>query len=161
MTDRASANNTTASATEEQQHRELMDFLTNNSQMRETARNALKQALWSGGAAVAGGMLLGPIGGLVGGIAGSVVGFMQSNPYDGIVQHLGQLPVEHRGKLVQSVGKVLVDAGASPAELSAPGAFQAKLRDLASRGPVREHIWRACMDVMNEEGAHEANLTSS
>ena len=145
---------------EVRQHRELMEFLTNNNQMRETARNALKQALWSGGAAVAGGLLLGPVGGLVGGIAGSVVGFMQSNPYDGVVQQLGELNEAQRGILVQSVGKVLVDAGASPTELLESGVFQEKLLEFASRGQVRDEIWKACMDVMQQEGAHEATLTS-
>uniref|UniRef100_A0A7S3LF47 Uncharacterized protein n=1 Tax=Amphora coffeiformis TaxID=265554 RepID=A0A7S3LF47_9STRA len=144
----------------QQQHRELMNFLTNNSQMRETARSALKQAAWAGGGAVAGGLLLGPIGGLVGGIAGSVVGFLQSNPYDGIVQHLGQLPEQHRNTLVKSVGKVLVDAGASSSELTDPTVFRDKLVEFASRGPVRDQIWKVCMDVMNEEGTHATNLTS-
>ena len=144
----------------QQQHRELMQFLTNNSQMRETARSALKQAAWAGGGAVAGGLLLGPIGGLMGGIAGSVVGFLQSSPYDGVVQHLGQLPEQHRNTLVNSVGKVLVDAGASPSELADPTVFRDKLVEFASRGPVRDQIWRVCMDVMNEEGPHATNLTS-
>lgn len=144
----------------EERHRELMQFLTDNSQMRDTARSALKQAAWSGGGAVAGGLLLGPIGGLLGGIAGSVVGFVQSNPYDGVVQHLGQLPEQHRSTLVKSVGKVLVDAGASPSELTDPEVFRARLVDFASRGPVRDQIWKACMEVMDEEGTHAANLTS-
>ena len=161
MTDQtaAAANDTNNDVTEEQ-HRELMEFLTHNSQMRETARNAVKQALWSGAGAVAGGLLLGPIGGLVGGIGGSVVGFLRADEYNGVVQQLGQLPEQHRSVLVQSVGKVLVDAGASPLELTTPGVFQAKLFEFASRGPVRDQIWKACMDVMNEEGAYAASLTS-
>ena len=158
MTD-SNSTNSDAEVTE-QQHRELMQFLTNNSQMRETARSALKQAAWAGGGAVAGGLLLGPLGGLVGGIAGSVMGFLQSNPYDGVVQHIGQLPEQHRSTLVKSVGKVLVDAGASPSELTNPEAFRDRLVEFASRGPVRDQIWKVCMEVMDQEGTHTANLTS-
>lgn len=148
------------SATEAQQHRELMDFLTDNTQMRETARNALKQGLWAGSGAIAGGLLLGPIGGLVGGIGGSVIGFLRADEYNGVVQHLGELPQQQRSHLVQSVGKVLVNAGASQSELATPGAFQARLVEFASRRPIRDQIWKACMDVMREEGEHAANLTS-
>jgi hypothetical protein len=56
------------------QHDELMGFLADNHDMRETARNSLKQGVWAGGGAVSGGLLLGPVGGLVGGILGSIVG---------------------------------------------------------------------------------------
>lgn len=86
MTDQNDGN-----ATEAQQHRELMEFLTDNAQMRETARNALKQGLWAGSGAIAGGLLLGPIGGLVGGIGGSVIGFLRADEYNGVVQHFGRI----------------------------------------------------------------------
>lgn len=153
-------NNDTDIAMEEQQHRELMEFLTNNSQMRETARNALKQGMWAGAGAVAGGLLLGPIGGLVGGIGGSVIGFIRADEYNGVVEHLGQLPESQRTHLVRSVGKVLVNAGADGSELTTPGVFQTRLVEFASRGPVRDQIWKTCMEVMNEESQHAASLTS-
>lgn len=152
---------TTREQQQQQHHVELMNFLRNNSSMRNTARSALKQAAWAGGATVVGGLLLGPVGGLMGGIAGSVVGFVKSNDYDGVVQQLGVLPDEQRGLLVKTVGQVLVDAGVSPSELfNDAGAFQERLVEYASRGRVREQIWKACLDVMNEEGGHVTNLTS-
>ena len=154
------SNSTNDEGVAEQQHGELMEFLTNNAQMRETARNALKQGLWAGTAAIAGGLLMGPIGGLVGGIGGSVVGFLRADEYNGVVQQLGELPERQRGHLVQTVGKVLIEAGASPSELTTPGVFQARLVEFASRRPIRDQIWRACMEVMREEGEHAANLTS-
>jgi hypothetical protein len=152
-----------ASDVTEEQHRELVEFLTKNDDMREVARHALKQALWAGGGAVAGGILLGPLGGLVGGIVGSLAGFKFTDEYDGVVQQLGGLPEEHRGRLVQAVGKVLEDAGgvSSAAQLLVPGAFQKALLDAASDGRVRVKIWETCVDIMKEEGAaHEASLTS-
>jgi len=46
----------------------LMDFLSTSSEMRQTASSSLKQAMWSGSATLAGGLMMGPVGGLVGGI---------------------------------------------------------------------------------------------
>jgi hypothetical protein len=44
------------------QHDELIDYLTNSRDMRKTAKSSMKQAMYAGGAALAGGFLLGPIG---------------------------------------------------------------------------------------------------
>ena len=64
---------------------ELMNYLSNSSEMRNTARAAMKQAGFAGGGAILGATLGGPLGGLVGGIAGSVVGYLKSDDYDGII----------------------------------------------------------------------------
>ncbi len=81
---------------EEDVYNEFVTFLQSSKQMRETARNSMKQALWAGGAAFAGSIALGPVGGLVGGIGGSVIGYMRSDTYDGAVSSITQLDGERR-----------------------------------------------------------------
>ena len=77
-------------------YNEFVTFLQSSKQMRETARNSMKQALWAGGAAFAGSIALGPVGGLVGGIGGSVIGYMRSDTYDGAVSAITKLDGERR-----------------------------------------------------------------
>lgn len=101
-------------------HSELVQFLVNNRQMRQTARSALKQGLWAGSGAIAGGMIGGPVGGLVGGIAGSIVGFVKSDPYDGILTQISKLESSQRAGLVREVGGVLMTAGAAQGQLVDP-----------------------------------------
>jgi len=119
--------------------------------MRKTARSAVKQAAWSGGGAVLGGLLLGPIGGLVGGISGSVIGFMQADNYDGIVQQMLQLEGDRRERLVQAVGGVLTAAGATASQFESPEAFRGALVDLASQRQIRDKLWQACLCAMEED----------
>ena len=54
----------------------LMEFLTDNPEMKKAAVHSLRQGLMAGGGAVVGGLILGPVGGLVGGIAGSLMGYL-------------------------------------------------------------------------------------
>ena len=42
---------TSASTSIRQQHGELMDFLSNNDDMRQNAKNSFKASLWAGGGA--------------------------------------------------------------------------------------------------------------
>jgi hypothetical protein len=143
------------------QHRELVEFLTTNDHMREVARNALKQGLWAGGGAIVGGIFLGPLGGLAGGILGSVLGYKFTDEYDGMVQQLGDLSADHRGRLVEAVGKVLEEAGGVSTTILLPGAFLKALQDTAGNSRLRNKIWAACVDIMKDDGAaHEASLTS-
>ena len=132
------------------QHRELMDFLTNNPEMRKAAKKSLQQGLFAGGGAVAGGLLLGPIGGLVGGIAGSLVGFLRSTDYDGLLQQIGKVEDSRKAVLVQQVRQVLLDAGAT-GPLSSADEFRGALLNLASHGAVRDQVWRACLDSIQNE----------
>lgn len=132
----------------------LMDYLKDNDGFRETARNSLQQGLWSGGGAVAGGLLAGPLGGLVGGVAGSVVGFFQSDPYDGLLQQLGQLPAHQQKSLLNSVASILKEAGSTASVeglLSSPQDLQRNLVELAARRDVRDQVWAACMDAMKQD----------
>ena len=58
------------------QYRELMQFLTESREMRKAATGSVKQGICAAGGAIAGGFMLGPVGGLVGGIGGSIYGFL-------------------------------------------------------------------------------------
>jgi hypothetical protein len=131
------------------QHDELMGFLADNHDMRETARNSLKQGVWAGGGAVSGGLLLGPVGGLVGGILGSIVGFLRADEYDGAVQQLLQLSPHRKTLLVRSVQTVLTSAGATVSQFQSPTLFRAALLQFVSQQQVRDQIWRACVDAMH------------
>ena len=76
---------------EDARHSVLMEFLTDNTDMKKAAQSGLKQGLVAGGVAFAGSVLLGPVGGLIGGVAGSVAGFLTSDQYDGVVLAAGFL----------------------------------------------------------------------
>ena len=79
-------------STEEDCRVELWEFLQESRDMRLAAKNSVRQGLYAGDGAVAGGLLLGPVGGLVGGVTGSLVGFFQTPDYDGAVQQLMKTP---------------------------------------------------------------------
>jgi len=132
----------------ETQHHELLEFLVDNDQMKDTAKHSLKQGLWAGGGAVAGGMLFGPAGGLVGGIVGSVVGFFQSDDYEGAVQQILVLEDTHKERLVQAVQKVLITAGATARNFESADAFRGALVQFAAQRPVREQVWKACLEAI-------------
>ena len=82
--------------------------------MRNTAKSSLKQSMFAGGAAFAGSMIAGPVGGLVG---GSVIGFLNSDDYDGAVKLIMDLESERHQALMKEIGCVLMAAGASVREL--------------------------------------------
>jgi hypothetical protein len=75
---------------------ELMNFLSQSSEMRKTAKGALKQSLFSAGGAFVGAFVAGPVGGLVGGIAGSVAGFIQGDNYDGAIIAITRLESDRK-----------------------------------------------------------------
>lgn len=130
-------------------HGEFIRFLTDNGEMRNTARSAIKQSMWAGGGALTGGLLLGPVGGLVGGIAGSLVGFVKSDQYDGVVLHVVKLNEQQRQFLMAEVAQVLVTAGATSQDLSSVEKFRTSLQLYAQQPSVREAIWKACLSAMN------------
>jgi hypothetical protein len=132
------------------QHDELIDYLTNSRDMRKTAKSSMKQAMYAGGAALAGGFLLGPIGGMVGGIVGSVFGFFKSDDYDGAVLCVSKLDSDHQRLLMQRVGQVLIAAGASSQQLGSQSAFRDTLVHLCSRPQVREDVWNTCIQSLQE-----------
>jgi hypothetical protein len=135
------------------QHSELIDFLTNSRDMRQSAKSSFKQAAYAGGAAMAGGFLLGPVGGLVGGIVGSIIGFVKSDNYDGAILGICKLDVVQKKILMRRVGQVLMAAGASTQALdsmSAPGAFRNVLASFASQRTVRDDLWNACVQSLQE-----------
>lgn len=129
-------------------HTELMEFLVDNQDMRKAAQHSLRQGLFAGGGAIAGGLLLGPVGGLVGGIAGSVLGFLQADDYDGAVQQLLKLDQAHQERLLLGVRTALIAAGASAQQFNSPQAFRSTLIELASTRSVREQVWKACLDCI-------------
>lgn len=132
------------------QHNELIDFLTNSGDMRKTAKSSMKQALYAGGAALAGGFLLGPIGGLIGGIAGSVVGFVKADNYDGAVLNVSKLDGEQQKVLMKRVGQILVAAGATSTQLGSQSAFRDTLVSFCAKPKVREDVWNACIQSLQE-----------
>ena len=95
--------------------------------------------------ALIGGFLLGPVGGLVGGVAGSMIGFAQVGDYDGAVLALAKLETAQRKVLMQSVGEVLVRAGATANQFENSTAFRDVLVDYATRPNVRDELWKACV----------------
>mmetsp|Transcript_24533 Transcript_24533/g.40629 ORF Transcript_24533/g.40629 Transcript_24533/m.40629 type:complete len:151 (+) Transcript_24533:19-471(+) len=129
-------------------HGELIRFLTDNRDMRKTARSALKQGLWAGGGAMAGGLVMGPIGGLVGGITGSLVGFFKADDYDGVVLQLSKLNQHQRQFLLANVGQVLVAAGATTQQFATTENFRNALHSYAQQDSIRDGMWQACLNAM-------------
>lgn len=167
-------NDNNDNTTVQQYHAELMDFLTNNPDMRTAAKHSLQHGLWAGGSAVAGGLLFGPVGGMVGGIAGSIIGFARSreqgnSSYDGIVQQLSKLHAVRRNRLVSAVWNIVqqqqqqqsTSTNTSTATLLSPERFRSVLVELAAQPRVREQIWRVCMDVVNDNTNDEYSSTSA
>ena len=132
------------------QHNELIDFLTNSRDMRQTAKSSMKQAAYAGGGALAGGFLLGPVGGMVGGIFGSILGFLKAGDYDGAVLQIVKLEPDHKRVLMKRVGQVLITAGAASHQLDTQSAFRDTLVQYCSRPGVREDLWNACIQSLQE-----------
>lgn len=128
----------------------LMDYLSNSREMREVATSSLRQAMWAGSGALVGGFLLGPVGGLVGGISGSLVGFARSPSYDGMLVQLCQLNDEQKKMLLVRVGEVLITAGATAQSLDTTTAFRDALISYASQRSVRESLWDACIESLQQ-----------
>jgi hypothetical protein len=133
------------------QYSELVHFLTNSREMRKSAKSSIKQSLYAGSGALAGGFLLGPIGGLVGGIAGSLVGFVQADEYDGALLAICKLEGARKQVLMQSVGSVLMTAGATAQQFETVEAFKNSLLELASHPNVRRELWNVCRQAVVEE----------
>lgn len=132
------------------QHGELITFLTQNGEMRRTARSALKQSLWAGGGALTGAFLMGPVGGLVGGMFGSFIGFVRADQYDGAVQAIIALDGGRREVLCKEVAQVLVAAGATTRDLQSAEAFRAALFQYAEQENVRNAMWQACLHSIQD-----------
>lgn len=153
---------------EEDYHAELMNFLRECGDMRSssTGKSSLKQGLYAGGGAIAGGILLGPVGSLVGGVTGSIVGYMRSDPYEGYVQKLVRLSPTNQDKLVRAVGKVLSENAPTTTSadvLESPQSFRRTLWEFATKKHVRDEIWRLCREALEDgsgSSAHETVLTS-
>ena len=60
------------------------------------------------------------------------------------------LEKDKQTRLMSQVGGVLRDAGASAQQFESAEAFRATLMEFASRGAVRDQIWRACIEATNE-----------
>ena len=133
------------------QYSELVHFLTNSTEMRNTAKSSIKQSLYAGSGALAGGFMLGPIGGLMGGIAGSLVGFVQADQYDGALLAICKLQGDQKQVLMTSVGSVLMTAGATAQQFETVEAFRDSLVELASHPTVRRELWNVCRQVVVEE----------
>lgn len=103
---------------------------------------------FNSGGALAGGFLLGPIGGMVGGICGSIIGFVQSDNYDGALLTISKLDEQQKKVLMTRVGQVLVAAGATAQQLNSSNAFRDTLVSLASQKSVRDDIWNACVQSL-------------
>lgn len=130
------------------QHKELVDYLSSSREMRQTAKSSFKQAAYAGGGALAGGFLLGPIGGMVGGICGSIIGFIQSDNYDGALLAICKLEEPQKKALMTRVGQVLIAAGATAQNMNSPNAFRETLISFASQKQVREDLWNACVQSL-------------
>ena len=133
--------------TAEYQYKELMQFMTESGEMRKAAQGSVKQGLCAAGGAIAGGMILGPVGGLVGGIGGSIYGFMTATDYDGMMVQILKLESDQQKRLMSEVGGVLRAAGATAQQFESPEAFRATLTEFASQGAVRDQIWKACIEA--------------
>ena len=135
----------------DEQHRVLIEFLTNNDEMKKAAKNSLKQGLLAGGGAMVGGLLLGPIGGLIGGVTGSIIGFMRTENYEGAVQQILVLETTRKNHLIDAVKASLLDAGASgPRAFTSAENFRTTLNEYANNRAVRDQIWKACMEAIHE-----------
>lgn len=97
---------------------------------------------------MAGGFLLGPVGGMVGGIFGSIIGFIQSDNYDGALLAICKLDDGQKKILMTRVGQILIASGATAQQLYSPDAFRDTLVSLASQPSVREELWNACVQSL-------------
>jgi hypothetical protein len=84
---------------------------------------------------------------------GSIIGFVKSDNYDGAILGICKLDVVQKKILMRRVGQVLMAAGASTQALdsmSAPGAFRNVLASFASQRTVRDDLWNACVQSLQE-----------
>lgn len=152
MDDDHAHNNTNDTNNNHVYYTALMEFLTDNDGMRAAAAGSLKQGLAAGGGAIAGGLLLGPLGGLVGGVAGSLFGYYSTHTgpqsYQGVLQHVATLEPNQRDQLVRAVQLSLVHAGANARSFESPQQFKEALLQFAGQRIVRDQIWKACVDAL-------------
>lgn len=111
--------------------------------MRSTASGSIKQGLYAGSGALTGGVLGGPLGAMVGGIVGSVVGYYRSEPYDGVVAAVADLPSSSQDAIVREVGEILVSAGAMASMLAEQGGMLTALEEFVKQPAVRDQVWSA------------------
>eukprot|EP00549_Striatella_unipunctata_P023903 CAMPEP_0118695234 /NCGR_PEP_ID=MMETSP0800-20121206/13058_1 /TAXON_ID=210618 ORGANISM="Striatella unipunctata, Strain CCMP2910" /NCGR_SAMPLE_ID=MMETSP0800 /ASSEMBLY_ACC=CAM_ASM_000638 /LENGTH=144 /DNA_ID=CAMNT_0006593973 /DNA_START=411 /DNA_END=845 /DNA_ORIENTATION=+ len=130
---------------------ELVRFLTQSREMRKIATHSFKQAAWSGGGALTGAIVMGPVGGLVGGLVGSVVGFLQAEDYDGAIQAILKLQDNRRQVLLSEVGAVLMKEGAFMSQMVTAAGFRDALCNYAEKDSVRNEIWKACVDTLKSQ----------
>lgn len=135
----------------EENYGTLMEFLTDNPEMKKAAVHSLRQGLMAGGGAVVGGLILGPVGGLVGGIAGSLVGYFQAPNYEGMVQNIRHLEKSRQDQLMSQVKVVLLAAGATATSMQNTDQFKQVLVQYAAQAPVRDQIWKACVQALEHE----------
>lgn len=143
-------NNTTYNQQQELLRGELARFLTENQDMRKTAQNSLKQALYAASGAFTGSLLLGPVGGLVGGVLGSIGGYISSakDPYDGVIVAISKIEHAKRDILLSEVKQALILAGASAQQLENSEEFGNILRRFVKTDTVRNNVWSACMQAI-------------
>lgn len=144
-------NNPVPNMDDEQNYGTLVEFLTDNPEMKRAAAHSLRQGLCAGGGAVVGGLLLGPLGGLAGGVAGSLVGYYRSPQYEGVVQNLRHLERTRQEILLQQVRAALLAAGATARNLESADQFKTVLVQYAAQPPVRDQIWKACVEALEEQ----------
>jgi len=128
----------------------LTEFLTDNPEMKRAAVHSVRQGLYAGGGAVVGGLLLGPVGGLVGGVAGSLLGYWQAPNYEGMVQNIAQLERSRQQHLMAQVKVALLAAGATAKSMESAEQFKQVLVQFAAQAPVRDQIWKACVEALEE-----------
>jgi len=135
----------------EENYGTLLEFLTDNPEMKKAAVHSLRQGLMAGGGAVAGGLLLGPVGGLVGGVVGSLVGFAQAPNYEGMVQNIRHLERGRQEHLMSQVKVALLAAGATAKSMESTDQFKQVLVQYAAQAPVRDQIWKACVEALDHD----------
>ena len=147
--------------TVEEQFQEIIKFLRDyDTHMREVARDPLKQALFGGGGAIIGtivltfllGKRLGAWGGVIGAIVGSFVGYGKTNEYDGQVEKLAALPQISQKPLVDSICKILKEKGKleSMIVLKEKGTMEKVFFEVSKERIARVKIWEACTEVLKD-----------
>lgn len=130
----------------EEYYSEFMNFMSDSHSMKHTAKSAIKQTLVTGGCAMTGSLVFGPVGGLVGGIVGSVYAYLKSDDYDGAIKALTLLESSRQKRLMTEVLSVLKKAGASIESFDDLNAFKNTLYTFAEQDEVRNGIWNACIN---------------
>lgn len=126
----------------------LLQFLSQSSEMRQTAKSSLQQSLYAGTGAFVGSFLGGPVGGLIGGIGGSVLGFVKGDDYDGAIVAIYKLDNERRQRLMAEVISILQTAGTVTQSIGTAEAFREALHHYGSNDSVRNGVWKACLDAV-------------